>query len=415
VAKTAFGYSANEVMAQLGQQQRSNPGSQPPPARSNPASQPPPSRPNPGSQPPPVGYQQSSGLAPQAAATAATMFVPGGGVQPPQPPAYSPPQPAYTPPVAGYPPAPAPAPYTPPGPSGGMGIHSPQQATPAALPRVVSAPYAPTGAVPTLRPNEPWRQSLKLMMFVWGAVALAAFAVPTSTDPMVFNWDAILHAEGKEKIPSLVWASVALLSIVFAAIPMASLARGALAAVLGLAGVFVPMAIGTFPEWQDLLPLIGALAIVTGLLVRNEYKESLTARVIVTLGVIFTLAPYLLPHDGQIPLVLLFKALLNAGNHMELVIIPLAHIVLAVLCLLVWMPGPGSAGAKIFAWAVILFPVAVFALLLVGDGHIGDVASKEPGKLLMWVVGVEKFPFAGVAYAVLVGYGLATVIGKQLE
>src|SRR5262249_25770264 len=147
--------------------------------------------------------------------------------------------------------------------------------------------------------------------------------------------------------------------------------------VLGLAGIFVPMAVrpGAFDEWQKLVQLIGILALVPGLLVRNEYVESLTARVMVTIGVVCTLLPYLVPIGGRIPLVLLIKALIEAGNHMELVIIPLVQIVLVVLCLLVWMPGPATAGAKYFAWAVILFPVASFLLLRLADGHIGDVIS----------------------------------------
>ncbi|HEY5925457.1 MAG TPA: DUF3824 domain-containing protein [Kofleriaceae bacterium] len=433
VAKTAFGYSANEVMQQLGQQgqQPQQPSYQPPPARGNPGSQPPPvggyqpppARGNPGSQPPPVagGYQPPS---PQhAAANAATMFVPGGGPPAQQP--YSPPQ-QYNPPQqqygnpspgyggGGYSP-PAPAPYSPPG--GGMGIPSPQQPTPAPLP-TVQQPYlgANTGVARSSRPIEPWKDALKLMMFVWGGVGLVAFVTPVLTDPaMVFNWDAIIDGEGKQKIPALVWAGVALLSIVFAAIPMMSLPRGALAAVLGIAGIFVPVVVAgdIGDHWQILIQMIGTLFLVPGLLVRHEYTESLLARVLVTIGVVCTLLPYLVPEGGQIPLVLLIKALIEAGSGMEIVIIGLAHIVLAVLCLLVWMPGPATAGAKIFAWAVILFPVAQFLLLVLARGDIGEMISKAPGTLLIWVVGVPGM--VGVLYSVLIGYGGATVIGKQLE
>jgi hypothetical protein len=92
---------------------------------------------------------------------------------------------------------------------------------------------------------------------------------------------------------------------------------------------------------------------------------------------------------------------------MEIVIIALAQIVLVVLCLLAWMPGPATAGAKVFAWAVLLFPVASFLLVLLGQGHLGDMISKAPGMMVLWA--------PAVAYSVFVGYGLATVIGKQLE
>jgi hypothetical protein len=293
-----------------------------------------------------------------------------------------------------------------------MGIHPPQQATPAPLPSgPAPTPYlaAQTGAARMVgRPIEPWKDALKLMMFVWGAVALAAFATPTATDPMAFNWDMILHGEGSAKIPALVWAGVGLLSIVFAAIPMAAMARGALAARRGLAGIFVPMAVGGhFPEWSDMLALVGMLVIVSGLLVRHEYVESTLARVLVTIGAICILLQYLVPVGGQIPLVALIKRLLDGANHMEIVIVALAQIVLVVLCLLAWMPGPATAGAKIFAWAVLLFPIVGFLLMVLGDGHIGDMISKAPGKLVVWA--------PAVAYSVLVGYGAATVIGKQLE
>ncbi|HEX5060958.1 MAG TPA: hypothetical protein VFV99_16435, partial [Kofleriaceae bacterium] len=365
----------------------------------------------------PAGYQ-AGGVSPHAAANAATMFAsgppPGAQPSPPAPqygggpaPGYGAPSPGYGNPAPGYG-APAPA-YQPPPSSAGMGIHSPQQATPAPLP-AVHQPYlgAQTGGVAHAgRPVEPWKDPLKLWMFVWGAIALAAFATPVMTDPMAFQWDAIIHGEGKMKIPGLVWASVGLLSIVFAAIPMSTLPRGALAAVLGIAGIFVPLAVTAFPPWQILVPMIGSLALVSGLLVRHEYVESLLARALVTVGVVCTLAPYLIPEHGQIPLVLIFKALLSGGNHMEIVIVALGQIVLVVLCLLAWMPGPATAGAKVFAWAVILYPILGFLLTLLGNGHIGDVISKQPGAMVAWA--------PGVAYSVLVGYGLATVIGKQLE
>ena len=70
-------------------------------------------------------------------------------------------------------------------------------------------------------------------------------------------------------------------------------------------------------------------------------------------------------------------------------------------------PSPLVAAVKIFAWAVILFPIVGFALTLLGNGHVGDVISKAPGTLVKWA--------PGVAYSVLAGYGVATVIGKQLE
>jgi hypothetical protein len=151
------------------------------------------------------------------------------------------------------------------------------------------------------------------------------------------------------------------------------------------------------------------LLLVPGLLVRHEYVESLLSRVLVTIGVVATLLPLLIPEGGQIPLVNIFKGLIEAPGEAKIYpILALVLIVLVVTSLLAWMPGPATAGAKILAWALILYPVLVFviALLLKLDA-IGDIISKTPGALLAWA--------PGVTYAVLSGYGLATVFGKQLE
>jgi hypothetical protein len=63
----------------------------------------------------------------------------------------------------------------------------------------------------------------------------------------------------------------------------------------------------------------------------------------------------------------------------------------------------------VFAWLIILWSTLVFRVGdLVVDGHIGDAVKASPfGATMAWV------PIA--AYFVLIGYGLATVIGKQLE
>ncbi|HSD90075.1 MAG TPA: hypothetical protein VLB44_21235, partial [Kofleriaceae bacterium] len=327
---------------------------------------------------------------------------------------------AYTPPVPqqyGGGPAPyqQPGGYGGPSPAGtapmggGMGIHSPRVATPAPLPAAQPQPYlASQTAAHAGRPIEPWKDSLRLMMFIWGGIALVTFAIPMTTSPMTFNWDAIIHAPGKMKVLPLIWASIGLLSIVLGAIPMQSMARGILAAVLGLSGIFVPMAVmGHFGPWQQLIQLIGVICLVPGLLVRHEYVESMLARLLVTIGVLCTLIPYLVPNNGQIPLVEIFKGIVEGRNHMELYITALAQIVLVVMCLLAWMPGPATAGGKIFAWAIILWPVAAFILAFVGMSHFDEILTKQPGQVVQWA--------PGVVYSILVGYGVATVVGKQLE
>jgi len=290
----------------------------------------------------------------------------------------------------------------------GMGIHSPQQQTPQGL--ATSAPpyLASQTAARAGRPIEPWKDPIKFLMIVWGAAALVAFAAPLTTDPaLTWNWDAIIHAPGKFKIPSLIWAAVGLLSIACAVIPMETMPRGILAAALGLTGALVPTFIIGMPPWQALLPMVGLMCLVPGLLVRQEYTESMLSRILVTVGVVAFLLVLLIPTGGEIPLVGLFKMLIDAPGKLKVVaIVRIAIIVLIVMSLLAWMPGPATAGAKLIAWGIILIPAAMFAVQFALAGEI-DILTKTPGKAVQWV--------PGVVYAVLSGYGLATIIGKQLE
>ena len=400
MAKTAFGYSANEVMDQLNRPR--SPSQQPP------------------TQQPP----QQSGLAQPSAANAATMFAPGNSPQPyqqPQQQPYPPQQPAYaqaySPMGSGgmQPMVPTAPPHAAthavaPAPSAGMGIHSPQQLTPQPLPTAPPPYLASQTAARAGHPIEPWREALRLVMFIWGGLALLAFVTPTATNPMAFNWDAIIHGSGMAKLPPLIIAAVGLVSVVVAGIPMAAVPRGVLAAILGLSGIFVPAFIGGTPHWQEVLNIVAMLALVSGLLVRNEYTESLVARILVTIGVVGILLPLLLPDHGHVPLVEMFKGLMNAQGKDKLEpALELSLVVIAVMSLLAWMPGPATGGAKVFAWLLILWPTLISTIVvLVVQGHIGDVIKDNPFRATMlWA--------PAAAYFALVGYGLATVIGKQLE
>jgi hypothetical protein len=467
-AKTAFGYSANEVMQQLGNQapqaqpQHEQPRAQRPsqvPGYEAPRAQRPSQAPGYGNPPASLDVDAATVLVPQSGgpagnfnaqpAYAATDYnpQPGGYGGAPQSPAYAAPQnQGYSPPQnqgyaapqnQGYAP-PQNQGYVPPqnqgygapqnqgygygapqnqgygGPApmgtgpmgGGMGIHSPPQPTPNPLPQ---AYLGSTRGAHAGRPIEPWKDSLKFMMLVWGAVALATFATPAHVDPMGFMWDVIIHAPGKLKIIPLIWAAAGVLSIACALIPMESLPRGVVAGVLGLAGILSPIFVmGAMPPWQVLVPMIGTLALIPGLFLRHEYTESIVPRVMVTVGVIFVLVPYLIPESGHIPLVDLFKGVIEApGEAKVMYLLEVVKIVLVCMTLLAWMPGPATGMGKIFAWSLILFPVVVFVVTLLIGGHIGDIASKSPAKLVAWA--------PAAVYSVLVGYGLATVIGKQLE
>src|SRR5690242_11978630 len=99
MAKTAFGYSANEVMDQLRGPGSPQPGAYQPPSAPQYGQ---PNRAQPASQPPPYGYGQQppppqyGGVAPNQVAQAPTMFAgPQGGPQYPQQPQYPQAAPAW--------------------------------------------------------------------------------------------------------------------------------------------------------------------------------------------------------------------------------------------------------------------------------------------------------------------------------
>lgn len=436
MAKTVMGaYSASDMMEHL----KNQGGAAPPAAPYRPSPAPAPA-PAPAYQPPPPAYQPppaAAPLAPASAANAPTMFVQNAG--PPGP--VGGPRPGPTPAGAfGAGGAPAPA----------FGAHgqmshpigtSPSHAS--SVPLAAPPPPAPAAPIPSAappylasktadragRPIEPWKDGLRTHMFIWGALLLVAFATPLSIDPLLFNWDLIANAEGVGKLPPLILAAVGLLSVAIAAIPMSPAPRGLLAALLGLAGVLVPTFLAGMPPWQMLVPLVGLILLIPSLLVRNEYREAMLPRILVTVGVIATLAVMLIPVNGSLPLVELFKAAIDApGSAKLLVLVILAQIAIIVLSLLAWMPAPASGGAKLFAWMLILSPVAIMVAFLIVTGFIEQIPD-APGAGLAWVWGsaasaagsskaAAAMPLGfgfGVAYAVLIGYGVATVIGKKLE
>jgi len=267
------------------------------------------------------------------------------------------------------------------------------------------------------RPIEPWKDTLRLMMFIWGAALLVAFAVPTVVDPLAFSWDTILNGKGTEKLPPLIMAAVGLLSIAIAGIPTSPAPRGMFAAMLGLTGVLVPLFLPGMPDWKVLASLGGMFLLLPGLFLRTEYRESIAPRVMITLGVLACLAMFLVPENGEVPLVNQFDHLVHAPGKAKIdPILTVTYIALLVLTLLAWLPSPSTGGAIVFAWVLIAWPVIVLLTSLLVSDSIGPAISKTPGRVLQQAIAGGGIAFmAGVAYAVLIGYGIATLVGKKLE
>jgi hypothetical protein len=429
LAKTVMGHGGhNEELEKLrAQAAAQNVGRIAPPASSPPANLPsaaPYSAPRPAnpSSPPPMGYAPGN-LAPMAGANAPTMAFsgppPGVEARP-----HSPSQPM---PMGSGPSAPLGQPMGHAQPQSiGVRPHSPSQPMPAgAYAPVVTTTPPPVAPMPIggfnqtqpqgdpyardNNPIEPWKSSLRTQMFIWGALVLVAFATPLKIDPLIFNWDAILHGEGLQKLNPLIMAAVGLLSILVAAIPMVPSARGTIAMLLGLAGVFVPLFAPGVPNWEVFPPLVGLLLLTTGLLARHEYRASSAPRILVTIGALAVLFLQVVPlHGGTPPIVHMFDGI-GSGGAAGIVLqsLQIVATVLVVLALvLAWIPAPSSGLGKPLAWIFFLYPLITHAANLFLAGNPSDVTD-TPARAVMWIF--------VTAYQVLISYGAASVLGKSLE
>jgi hypothetical protein len=456
LAKTAFGYSANEVLEQA--RQGRPPAAQPapynPPPRTAPAAlppnpqamspglaptllpPPPPRSAPPAPMPPPAAPlpQQGAGspgaYVPLSAANAKTMFVQAA---PPPGPGMLGPTPGYPQPVA--PPSAMAATLVPPPPPQGYGqgygqgqmqgqpqgqMQPPvpaRQVPIMAIPAAQPPPYLSSQtASRVIRPIDPWQDSLRAMMFLWGLALIAAFVTPLATSPSPqFLWTLVLDGAGTARLLPLTIAAVGLLSVVLAVLPMPTAPRGLIATVLALAGIAVPIALVGVPPWQMLVPLVGLLVLVPSLIIRSEYRGAMVARLLVTAGVLAVLAPMLIPQNGAIPLVSTFKALIDLpGSQKVAPALAIGLAMIVVISLLAWLPSPATGAAKLWAWLLILWSLVVHVTHLVLKGNVVDAITSAPNETLVsWVAGGAGT--VGAAYLVLVGYGLACAIGRQLE
>jgi hypothetical protein len=241
-------------------------------------------------------------------------------------------------------------------------------------------------------PQEPWADSLKALMLVFGIALLACFVLPWGLAPKVsFSWDLIRAAEGKLKLYPLLIGGTGLLALVLALFPLA----------LGML-VLAPF------HWHSLFLLISTLALVSGLLVRSAYHGSTVPRIMVTAGVLCLLIPVLVPDATLIDL---FKGIGSApGKEKVGILIAVLFYVLAIVGLiLTWLPTPSAMGTHIVAWLLIVWPLVTSLIVkLALGGNVGEHLKSD-------MVGLLWSPVTQVAWAALLGYGVASLVGKSLE
>ena len=224
-----------------------------------------------------------------------------------------------------------------------------------------------------------------------------------------FSWSILTSdASTSAKVVPILFVVTGALAILLGALPLATLVRGFAAAGIGLAPI-VYQAIAPSFDWRQLISVVGAVTLVSGLLVRSQYTGAIAGRLLATVGVICSLLPLLIPEGGAVPLVQMFKVLgQGTAQHKVGAILALMPIVLAVLALLVWLPAPGRAGAHILAWLLIVWPLVASIGMWLLAGELGANLKSN-------LYGILYMPMAAMAWAGLTGYGVATITGKQLE
>jgi hypothetical protein len=343
---------------------------------------------------------------------------PGGGYGGPPPPMGGPPGGGYggPPPPMGGPPGGGPPGYNPqpmggynPQPVGGY----PQQGgyqQPMNPPYLASRTAARVGA-----PVEPYKDGIKIVLIAFGLALLIAGAMPFAIEPDVkFRWDMLEGRDGIGKFQLIYVSAAAILALVFGLVPLATVPRGAMTAVLGLVPItlafVVTMKDAKEFRWQEITTFVAVLTIVPGLMLRQEYRSQILPRIITTIGALCVIAALLVPEGGgDPPLVGMFEKIGDAPGKAKVgAILALVPFGLAVASLLVWIPPPSSAGAKVIAWLWILSFVIIAYVGLVVDGNIGDKLKGAPNQVLMT-------PWVLAAWFAFIGYGLATIFGKNLE
>lgn len=292
---------------------------------------------------------------------------------------------------------------------GGYAQHAP------ATGQIAQPPYlASQTAARMTAPEEPWAESLTSIMLVFGILLVACFVLPWSLgEKMAFSWDMIRSApDGKAKLLPLLIGGTGLLSVVLALLPLTVSVRGVAAAFIGLVPLGLMNLFVDGFEWRGLLVVAALITLIPGLLVRSQYHGSLTARVMVTIGVSCALLPLLVPSNDQIPLIEMFKAIGSApGKAKVTAVLRVVWLLIAVSALLAWLPPPGSAGAHILAWMLIAQAFIDPLIRLFIMTPPGALATTIKGGLFV----VLWLPIVLTAWFALTGYGTASIVGKSLE
>jgi hypothetical protein len=356
-----------------------------------------------------MGYAPGDGWKGRAPSAPGAQGPAAGGPAPPFAPSPLPPgQPGSGPFALG---PPGPSPYGPP-PSGPFGAPG---SGPGMAPSPARAPVAPTWSAPAAQPAwtplaayapfEPWQRALRVVCVVFGLALVAVFLAPRSTDPLVFGW-AVLQGElSAATIAALAIAALGLLAAVLALLPVSTGPRALVAALAGTGAEVAGVALWPHIEWRLVAYAAGVLLAAAGLLVRSQYRASTLGRLATAAGAVAVLLTYVVPVDGEVPLLSAARALGGGGLQIVVPLLVLAIALVALVALIVvWLPPSTSAAGSALAWLLLLLPVAVLAAPILDQP--GQLA-RDPS-VAYHLLGV-------LATRALGAYGLASLAGKLLE
>jgi hypothetical protein len=295
-----------------------------------------------------------------------------------------------------------------------MGRPETEQVRPLAAP-----PYLASQTAARMHaPVEPWDSTLRMVMIIYGVALIAAFAAPWGVGggKTLFAFTGLGDMPAVVKVSLILIPGTGILAVLFGALPLPAIGRGIAAALLGaipvLYGLIAPAIAGGKLDAMSLIEVMGTLVLVGGLIVRSQYKGSMAARIMATVGALAVLAVFVIPqakYGDKMGIQVMFDMLSDApGKAKVRPIMDLLPFALALFSLLVWIPGPSGAGSIIIAWLWIVLPLLTAVVGLLVGGEIGATLKAGLGHII-WV------PTAAMAWIALLGYGSATVVGKQLE
>ncbi len=279
----------------------------------------------------------------------------------------------------------------------------------------------PLRAPTTTGEAEQWDESLTTQMLVFGVLLIACFVAPWAVggDKTLFSW-SVFSGDGvpwSQKLLPILLAATGVIAVGLGALKLSVTSRAFSATAIGLAPIlYFIVGRDTF-VWQSAVGAVGTVMLISGLILRSRYPEAKMARVVATVGVLALLALYLIPVNGGMPIKGIIDALSAMPGKAKLIPIigsgiggatGLLPFVLTLMGLLVWMKGPGKAGTHSLAWAMLFWGLLGSLVLLLVSGGVID-ALKAGLSVYLYV------PLANVAWMSLACFGIAGVLGSQLN